>query len=1001
MKARLLILLLTFIFSVIPSHSQSLCLRHRNGKATVVALSEAPIVRTAEDGISITSAGGTKTFDKDDVLSIVFQSSQEDVNRDYNVDISDVVSVINTIAGSNAYQASSDVNGDKKTDISDIVAIINSIAGKSETSQIPSFEPDHSSAIGEAIYIYRNDGEFNAFLRYEVEQITFEVGNSLIQTADSIYSIPLFAIDSLSFIQPKTVYKDETVQLSGQMLEYVSCVEDMNLTFSSQTPLSLLPNVGDKIATLDFTELFPGGFTGVVSSVTATDEGFKVSCDYVALEEVVNRFYGVVELVKGDDDESVEDELMENVKARAQSRSASSQKQSNYFKIDIPHIHQPHDLSYFITKTKIGDFSPKAEINVYIKPFIKGRMSRVVDSFIALSYMEMHAVMDVQTRTGIAIAGELSKCYDKPFYENDKLKGPWGIPLYLSFGPKIEGNANIAIGSTLYLDFLHTLDIKYYPVTNVFPISGFLNSMSQHTLLQRFDIDIPYVVASGSVKIGFDIKFGIPFGSKKIGWVGGEINPGAKMEFDFMFDFEQLHNADKGTGFYNDVKNSTVSIMPYIGAHLVASFADDSLHWKLGRDYSILGAKIYDGYVLPHFDNVSFNLKKDNQRSAIVSANVSEGGLFPFSIGFSILDDKGNLVCGPVYYEREYKNKAELPLYHIEFDKLSPGKNYYAFPVIKLFNHDVLASPSAELATEFPVEIKSFEVMKSQYKKDAFLNDEKHYSYQYDVATTVECISEEGLSDWGYVYEDSLGKKAYISLKSFGSPYTDTRYAYFRNVPVSSARLYGYVKYEGDDKYYYGEPHDYDLICEEPSLCPDSNHPHAIDLGIGVKWSCCNVGASAPWEDGGYYAWGETEEKNTYSNDTYAYFGVGKCNSIGSDIAGTKYDVAHTKWGNGWCMPNQSQMEILNSKCTNEWTTINGVNGRKYTGPNGASIFLPASGDKLYNDVYDVDNYGYYWSSTQVSDVVDYAHDIYFHKDNSFVDYSHRSYGRSVRPVMQ
>ena len=110
-------------------------------------------MRTAEDGISITSAGGTKTFDKDDVLSIVFQSSQEDVNRDFNVDISDVVSVINTIAGSDAYKDSSDVNGDKKTDISDIVAIINSIAGNSEKSQMPSFEPDHSSAIGDAIYI--------------------------------------------------------------------------------------------------------------------------------------------------------------------------------------------------------------------------------------------------------------------------------------------------------------------------------------------------------------------------------------------------------------------------------------------------------------------------------------------------------------------------------------------------------------------------------------------------------------------------------------------------------------------------------------------------------------------------------------------------------------------------------------------------------------------------------------------------------------------------------
>ena len=47
-------------------------------------------------------------------------------------------------------------------------------------------------------------------------------------------------------------------------------------------------------------------------------------------------------------------------------------------------------------------------------------------------------------------------------------------------------------------------------------------------------------------------------------------------------------------------------------------------------------------------------------------------------------------------------------------------------------------------------------------------------------------------------------------------------------------------------------------------ICPDNNHPHMIDLGLpsGTKWACCNVGASSPEKAGGYYAWGETEEKD-------------------------------------------------------------------------------------------------------------------------------------------
>ena len=51
-----------------------------------------------------------------------------DVNLDGKVDISDIVAVINQVAGTSSYK-NADVNGDNKVDISDIVAIINIIAG--------------------------------------------------------------------------------------------------------------------------------------------------------------------------------------------------------------------------------------------------------------------------------------------------------------------------------------------------------------------------------------------------------------------------------------------------------------------------------------------------------------------------------------------------------------------------------------------------------------------------------------------------------------------------------------------------------------------------------------------------------------------------------------------------------------------------------------------------------------------------------------------------------
>ena len=58
------------------------------------------------------------------------------------------------------------------------------------------------------------------------------------------------------------------------------------------------------------------------------------------------------------------------------------------------------------------------------------------------------------------------------------------------------------------------------------------------------------------------------------------------------------------------------------------------------------------------------------------------------------------------------------------------------------------------------------------------------------------------------------------------------------------------------------------ISCSEDETISDSKEKvskhEAIDLGLpsGTKWATCNVGANKPEEYGGYYAWGETEEKS-------------------------------------------------------------------------------------------------------------------------------------------
>ncbi len=171
-----------------------------------------------------------------------------------------------------------------------------------------------------------------------------------------------------------------------------------------------------------------------------------------------------------------------------------------------------------------------------------------------------------------------------------------------------------------------------------------------------------------------------------------------------------------------------------------------------------------------------------------------------------------------------------------------------------------------------------------------------------------------------------------------------------------------------------------------------------VDLGLSVKWADRNVGANYPEEYGGYYAWGEIEEKSEYSKETYRYYdsNMGYMN-IGTNISGTQYDVAYVKWGNNWRMPTQDELNELCNKCSWEYSTYNGVEGQLVTGPNGNSIFLPNAG--LNKQM--VGSMGYYWSATlseyDNSGATGIIFDTEIYKTEPWTDYRYAGY--AIRPV--
>lgn len=187
---------------------------------------------------------------------------------------------------------------------------------------------------------------------------------------------------------------------------------------------------------------------------------------------------------------------------------------------------------------------------------------------------------------------------------------------------------------------------------------------------------------------------------------------------------------------------------------------------------------------------------------------------------------------------------------------------------------------------------------------------------------------------------------------------------------------------------------------------PNASSYEAVDLGLSVKWASCNVGAESPEEYGGYFAWGETETKSSYTSDNSVTYGlsISELESrgiIGSDGNLTAaYDAATANWGGDWRMPTLAEMKELINNCSWRWITQNGVNGYKVTGSNGNSIFLPAAGYRYDPSLYYAGSIGIYWSATPGS-YGDDAFSLYFSSDYYYWGRDGRYYGRAVRPVSE
>ncbi len=250
----------------------------------------------------------------------------------------------------------------------------------------------------------------------------------------------------------------------------------------------------------------------------------------------------------------------------------------------------------------------------------------------------------------------------------------------------------------------------------------------------------------------------------------------------------------------------------------------------------------------------------------------------------------------------------------------------------------------------------------------------------------------------GVCYSDENSKPTYSDAhKTLGSSMTD----YTINIedvgPGTTYYYRTYVKLLGE---VYYDPNVYSIT----TLNKVINGHKFINLGLpsGLLWAECNVGASSPWEDGDYYAWGETQTKSDYSWSTYKWgSNPTKYNSSdGKTTLEASDDVATVKWGKECRMPSRAEFQELYNKCDWTWkSSYNGASGYLVKGPNGQTIFFPASGNGVLSSH---GSYGYYRSSSLNTRKARCAYYLNFYSGGIYPSgYEFRCNGLSVRPVAE
>lgn len=528
-----------------------------------------------------------------------------------------------------------------------------------------------------AMYIYRNDGYFNAFVDSNIDSVTYsnidtagvahqQYVTQLIYTPDSLFRIPLSAIDSVAFTdRPAPELKPEVYHLTAEHLPYLLTVDSLTLTFDAATPQSLLPGKGNVIVTDVFEAPLQAGFAGRATEVTSTSSEVVIACETVGITDIYERL-----ICAG------------SIKSES---SVDSTQIQPYSAGSIPFQLDPISHSFGpVTVTNRPD--ARIDYNIFIEPGCHPSIT-----------MLLYHTHNVSATYNYESEGEHTP--DDIILASVPAKLPYGLYARLDLGLFWEAAGKMA------------LEVEA-PYTISF-VNGFSWNENGYTSVNRkikSEAGSPTanMELSGTITSGKLLRAHFGFLFDELLSVNTTLKSGQQFEAGYYLNDYDLTTIGQTGTVYNLLKDTQIKLSSYFA-------------WECG--YNIFGEEgeisifgnplkyeetelINQWYLLPEFSDLTYT-EGDNKTTAIFETTPSRDLLMPVTLGIGLTNTETGVSRKTQYNGVSYRLQNEYPLNSVSgiFSGLATETEYEAYPVVDILGYELRATPTKTISIEEEDEI--------------------------------------------------------------------------------------------------------------------------------------------------------------------------------------------------------------------------------------------------------------------------------------------------------